>query len=247
MSAFITGGAGSLGGASAEAFAKRGVPVAVVDLQFDAASAVAARISENTRTKAVGVRCDLTIPDSINQAWAEAEAQLGAVESVVNNAGIFQHVPFTEISLEQWNLLLSVNLTSQFLVSQVAARSWQASGIGGAIVNVASLAAFSAGFAGAVDYGVSKAGVVGLTIQLAAALAPSGIRVNAIAPGSFDSPMNAERYAGGGKAAIAARIPLRRIGQPEELAAMIVALALDATYTNGAIVPCDGGSSITSS
>lgn len=241
MSAFITGGAGALGSACAAAFAARGIPVAVVDLDAEAASAVAVRLSAETGTAAVPVVCDLTDSASIERAWDTAEAALGSIDRVVNNAGVWRHIPFPEISSEEWSKIVALNLTAPFQVAQLAARRWLSDGVEGSIVNVASIAAFSSGISGAVDYGVTKAGVVGLTIQLSAVLGPSGIRVNGIAPGSFYSAMNADRFANGGDIGLAQRIPLRRIGTPEDMAAVILFLSLDGLYVNGVVVPVDGG------
>lgn len=241
MSAFVTGAAGALGSACVGAFAARGLPVAVVDLDATAAAAVSRRIAAETGTTVVPVACDLTEPGAIERAWDEAEAALGPIERVVNNAGMWRHIPFPDITAEQWSRIVALNLTAPFQVAQLAARRWLPTGTPGSIVNVASIAAFSSGISGAVDYGVTKAGLVGLTIQLSAVLGPAGIRVNAIAPGSFYSTMNADRFEAGGDAALAQRIPLRRIGTPEDMAAVVAFLSLDGLYVNGVVVPVDGG------
>jgi NAD(P)-dependent dehydrogenase (short-subunit alcohol dehydrogenase family) len=122
-----------------------------------------------------------------------ATEQLGPIDVLVNNAGVFAPTPFLELTPEAWDRTLQVNLYGAFHTSQRAARDWLAAGTKGAIVNIASIAAMTAGYGGTADYGASKAGLVGLTIHLAVDLGPQGIRTNAVAPGSFYSPMNAER------------------------------------------------------
>jgi len=238
-SAIITGGAGGLGTAIGQAFLKRGIDVALWDrAQTDAA---VERLS-GERARVAGVECDITDSRQVREAWVKTESSLTPVEVVVNCAGIFTPTPIRELSDAQWERTLGVNLTGAFYLCRRAAEAWLASGVAGAIVNVASNAALNAAPFGAADYGSSKAGMVGLTTHLAVELAPHGIRTNAICPGQFRSPLNAERLAQpGAEEASVAMIPLRRIGMPEDIATVVVHLALDATYANGAIVTVDGG------
>lgn len=242
MTVFLTGGGGGLGAAIANGFARRGIDVAVADRELAAAQQVAKDVSETHGVRASAVECDVTDPASVAAAWTHATEQLGPIDVLVNNAGVFAPTPFLELTPQAWDRTLQVNLYGAFHTSQRAARDWLAAGTKGAIVNIASIAAMTAGYGGTADYGASKAGLVGLTIHLAVDLGPHGIRTNAVAPGSFYSPMNAERLARPGEEEhSSAMTPLKRIAQPEEVAAAVLFLALDATYVNGVVIPVDGG------
>jgi len=245
MTVFLTGGAGGLGTACAHAFGARGHAVAVVDRLADAAAGVAEDVRAATGAAAIGLGCDVADSGQVAETWAAATAALGPIDVVVNNAARLHIVPFRELSLADWQATLDVNLTGPFLVAQHAANEWVPRGVKGAIVNVASTAALRAGMSGAVDYGSSKAGLVGLTRQVAIALGPHGIRVNAVAPGSFFSPLNTERFSQPGyQEGIIAKVPLGRIGDPEEIAAAVVFLAVDGSYVNGVLIPVDGALSV---
>lgn len=242
MSVLVTGGSGGLGTAIGEAFARRGYAIALLDLEAEPTSRVADRLSDAYGVTVAGVACDVTDRESVERAWADAERAVGTIDVVVNNAGIFTKKDFLDLTLEQWQRTLDVNLTGPFHVSQCAARSWVPAGVAGSIVNVASIAAFTAGHGGAVDYGASKAGLVGLTIHLAVDLGPHGIRANGVAPGSFRSPMSVTRLAAPEEREKSeALIPLGRVGEAEEVAATVLFLAVDGTYVNGAVIACDGG------
>jgi len=242
MAVFITGCAGGLGAALAHGFAARGQSIAVVDIEKSKAEAVAEQVRADHGVKTAALACDITEPTSVDAAWNAAVAELGSIDVLVNNAGVFNPTPFVDLSPEAWDRTLKINLYGAFYTAQRAARDWLPQGTQGAIVNVASIAAMTAGYGGTADYGASKAGLVGLTLHLAVDLGQYGIRANAVAPGSFYSPMNAERLADPEQEEHSASLsPLHRIGQPEEVAAAVVFLALDGTYVNGVVVPVDGG------
>lgn len=245
MSALITGGGGSLGLAIGLAFAARGVPVALLDRDISAAEQAAAEICAKTAAKAEGFVCDVTEPEQIERSWAAASEALGVPDIVVNNAGRFVSHEFTDLPLEVWEETLALQLTGPFLVCRQAARSWIANGVQGAIVNVSSNAAAAAHEKGSADYGASKAGLVGLTVDLAVELGPHGIRANSVLPGTFRSRLNAERLADAEAARKeSANVPMRRLGEPQEIAAAVVFLAMEGTYTNGAALSCDGGTMV---
>ena len=242
MSVLITGGGGGLGSAIADQFAQRGLSLALVDQAGDRAEAVAERIRDAYGVPVAAFGYDISTRREVEACWREANDTLGPIDTVVNSAGVFAKKPFLDLSDDEWRRTQDVNLTSAFVICQVAARCWIDQGIKGSIVNVASIAAFTAGLGGAVDYGSSKAGLIGLTIHLAVDLGPHGIRSNAVAPASFRSGMTAERYSvPGAEETMAALSPLRRIGEPEDVAKVIAFLALDATYVNGVVVNVDGG------
>jgi NAD(P)-dependent dehydrogenase (short-subunit alcohol dehydrogenase family) len=244
MSVFITGGGGGLGAAIAHGFAARGIAVGVVDIAEDSARRVAEEVSARWDVPSAAVACDLQDWDSISAAWTAVGEQLGPILQVVNNAGVFSPKPdLRDLTQADWRFAVAVNLDAPFFVSQTAAREWIDAGTPGTIVNVASTAAFTvAADFHAVDYGASKAGLVGLTHHLGVDLGPHGIRVNAIAPSSFRSPMNAERLKDPAELAKSERMtPLHRVAEASEMADAVVFLALDATYVNGQVLAVDGG------
>ncbi len=242
MSALITGGAGSLGAALGEAFAARGVPVAQLDVDRAGAEEVAAKIAAASTVDTVGLACDVTDEDAVARAWDEVAERVGEPEVIVNNAGRFVPCDIADLALADWQSTIDLQLTGPFLVCREAARHWIPNGIQGSIVNIASNAAVVAHRQGSPDYGASKAGLVGLTVDLAIELGPHGIRANAVLPGTFRSRMNAERLADPeADKAESANVPIGRLGEPNEVAAAAIFLALDGTYTNGAALSADGG------
>lgn len=244
MSVFVTGGAGGLGAAIGHAFAERGLRVGIVDIAQDKGEAVAAEIRGRWGVDAVAATCDLRDWDSIAAAWRLVGDALGPIDVVVNNAGVFSPKgDLRELSKADWDFAVAINLDAPFFICQTAAKEWIAGGIEGSIVNVASTAAFTvAPNFHAVDYGASKAGLVGLTKHLGVDLGPYGIRTNAIAPSSFRSPMNAERLKDPEQVKLSeAMTPLRKIAEPEQMAEVVRFLALDASYVNGQVVAVDGG------
>lgn len=246
MTAVITGGAGALGAAIAARLAERGQGVALLDLDGEAAAAVADSIARRFGVPAIGLACDITRRTELERCWSHVTTSDSAIEIVVNNAGVFARRSLLDLTDADWARSIDVNLTAAFMLSQMAAREWIDADARGTIVNVASIAAFTAGLVGgAADYGASKAGLIGLTIHLAVDLGPHGIRVNAVAPGSFRSAINAARLAlPGEEQRSAASVPLQRVGEPDEVADVVRFLALDATYVNGVVINVDGGTAV---
>jgi NAD(P)-dependent dehydrogenase (short-subunit alcohol dehydrogenase family) len=242
MSALITGGGGSLGMAIGKALAARGVAVALLDVDLDGARRAASEIQEETGVAAIGISCDVTDETAVSRAWTEVADAIGMPEIVVNNAGRFVPCDVADLTLDAWETTMALQLTGPFLVCREAARRWIPAGLRGSIVNIASNAAVVAHRQGSPDYGASKAGLVGLTVDLAIELGAHGIRANAVLPGTFRSRMNAERLADpAADAAESANVPIGRLGEASEIAAAAVFLALDGTYTNGAALSADGG------
>jgi NAD(P)-dependent dehydrogenase (short-subunit alcohol dehydrogenase family) len=244
MTALVTGGSGGLGVEVARQLLGRGHNVALLDIDDRVPDVAKDLRASMTGCLVDAFRADISDAREVDESWTGAEAALGPIDVVVNSAGIAVRGGITEVSQDEWLRCLSVNLTGPWVVCRQAARAWLSSGIKGAIVNVASVAAFKAAAppVGSVAYGSSKAGLVGLTNHLAVELGPHGIRTNAVAPGSFASPMNRERLADPKATAEAeAIVPLHRIGTSAEIAEAILYLALDATYVNGSVLVCDGG------
>jgi 3-oxoacyl-[acyl-carrier protein] reductase len=238
--ALVTGAQQGIGRAIALALAAEGADVAVNYLDDRvAAEGVAAGVRAHGR-RALVVPGDVSRRAEVQAMVGAVIAHLGAPDVLVNNAGVFPRASFLEMSEELWDHVLGVNLKGGFLCAQAAARAMVAAGRPGAIVNIASSAI--RGDARGVHYSSSKAGVLGMTRAMALALAPHRIRVNAIAPGITDTAQ--PRY-GHTEQEIAARgrdIPLGRIGQPEDIAAVAVFLASDeAGWMTGELVHVNGG------
>lgn len=245
MTSFITGGGGGLGSAIGQGLAARGQSVILADVNLENAEREAVRIREATGSPVLAVACDITDGASVDAAWLRAREQFGVVDVVVNNAGHLDQTDFLDLTIEKWRRTYAINVEGPFHVTQRAVRDWVAESTPGSIVNIASISAFTAGFGGAVDHGSSKAALVGMTIQLAVDLGRHGIRANAVAPGSFYSPMNAVRLQDPAQVARSeAMVPLGRIGKVEEVADVAVFLALDATYVSGTVVNVDGATAV---
>lgn len=225
--ALVTGGASGIGAATAERLADEGAQVAVLD--------------RNTSPLGADVRDEAQVA----RAVAAAADQLGGpVDVLVNSAGIYRIAPLLDLDRGEWDEVVDVNLKGTFLVSRAVARALAASGRGGAIVNLSSMAAVSADAQEpTAHYNASKAGVIALTKQMAVEWAPFGIRVNAVCPGAIDTPMlRLMDDPAAGRDWIEREVPLRRLGRPEEVAALVAFLASDeAAYITGAAVTVDGG------
>jgi len=237
--AIITGAGSGMGRGEALRFAQEGAAVAVVDVNGAAAQAVADEIKA-AGGRAIAVTADVTSSDDINQAVSQTEAAFGPIDVLVNNAGIFdKYATALDTPLERWNFLLGVNLTSMFLFSKAVLPSMIARQTG-SIVNIASVAGLVAGKGGAV-YTVSKHGVIGLTKNLSSDYARYGIKINAICPGTIETPLIKDIVDSIPKDPV----PARRFGQVDEVADLAVFLASnEAAFMNGAAVPIDGGFTI---
>jgi NAD(P)-dependent dehydrogenase (short-subunit alcohol dehydrogenase family) len=238
----VTGAQQGIGRATALAFAAAGADVAVNWLDDeDAAQRIAAQARQNGR-RALSVRADIGDLGQVRGMVAEVERQLGPVDILVNNAGVFPRVAFLDMTEADWDYVLGVNLRGACFCAQRVATAMVASERPGAIVNLASGAAFRGSPRG-VHYVASKGGLVSMTRAMALELAPYRIRVNAIAPGLTDTAQ--PRYGSSEEeiAAASRAIPLGRMAQPEDIARTALFLASDdAGLVTGQTVHVNGGS-----
>lgn len=239
--AVTIGAAGVLGGAMAEALGRAGARVAVLDLDGDAAEARARSISE-VGADALGVGVDATSESELRAALDRVLASWGRVDVLLNAPGINSATPVLEISRDEWDRILTVNLTGYFLACQVFGGRMVAQGDGGSIINISS-ASSGPPLSRVFTYSITKAGVNNMTQFLAREWAPHRVRVNAIAPGFFPAEQNRRILTDERVAAIMAHTPMGRFGEPEELAGAVVWLASDAAsgFVTGALVRVDGG------
>lgn len=236
----ISGAAGGIGRAIAQQLVAAGGWAVLVDTDEDRlADAV-----DQLGGRACGLPGDLCDAGAIDGLIGEAWSQTGRIDGLVNCAGIFPNTPMLDVALDEWDRVLDTNLRAPFLMTKAVAARMIGAGIEGAIVNIRSSAATLAR-PGIPHYGASKAGVQQLTRNMAIELAPHGIRVNAVAPGLIATERVMAKAASAGKAehqAKVARIPLRREGQAEEIAGLVlVMLSPLASYCTGSVLLADGG------
>ncbi len=236
--AVITGAARGIGRACAEAIAADGARLALVDIEGDGVRATAGEIGDDT----LAFECDMGDADQVARTFEAIEAEAGPLSILVNNAGIALPQDFLDTSLADFKAVIDVNLTGTFLALQLAAKSMVRAGIKGAIVNMSSVNAQVA-IPSIAAYCASKGGVMQLTRASALALAPHGIRVNAVGPGSIDTAMMAGVNANPeAMAMVMSRTPLKRVGEPAEVANVVAFLAsAKASYITGETIYVDGG------
>ncbi|HZR92482.1 MAG TPA: glucose 1-dehydrogenase [Gaiellaceae bacterium] len=238
--AFVTGGGGGLGEAICTALAGAGAAVACADLDPERAERVAGLVAAAGGT-ALPLAVDVSDPTSVETAVGRTLAELGGVDILVNNAGIYPRRAWTEISEQEWDRVLAVNLKGYFLCARACFPSMRERGRG-RIVNVSSLT-FFVGFPMLLDYVSSKGAVIGFTRALAKEVGPDGVTVNAIAPGAF--PTDAEKIHPTPEQYsqwVLDQQAIKRRGRPTDIGNLVVFLAGDgASFITGQTVVIDGG------
>jgi len=231
----VTGGASGIGAATVERFIAEGSTVCVLDMNTKACE----RMKEELMALGGFVIADVSDRDQVEDAFRRVLVQIGAVDILINNAGISLRHDFLHIYQNEWERVIGVNLTGVFNVAQVTARHMMGRG-GGVILNTASTNGIM-GYPHYADYNASKAGVISLTKSMALELAPK-VRVNAVAPGYVLTPMQEREYTESMLEELNGKIPLGRHADPCEVAGLFAFLASDeAAYITGQVYTIDGG------
>ncbi len=241
--ALVTGARRGMGKAHALALAAQGATVVITDVDQSECEFVA----DEVRVKGGETTChklDVSNKADVDRVFDEVIAKYGRLDILVNNAGIYQPKPFLEMTEEEWDRTIDINLKGEFLCAQRAAKE-MAKNKWGRIINIASIASggVGVGIAGGAHYTASKGGIVGMSETLAVELASLGITVNVIGPGAIDTPMvGAANLPKEVVDAMLAGVPMKRMGRPEEVSAAVVFLASEeASYVTGATLYVDGG------
>ena len=255
--AIVTGGAGILGQAFCNGLAQAGAKIAVLDIRNEEACEVAEQLKNSHGIDAIGLGCDIASPDSVDSMMSVVMDTFGEINILLNNAASKSDdlkeffAPFEEYSLDQWRQVMAVNIDGMFLMAKAVGKQMLSQGRGGSIIQTASIYGVVAPdnriYEGSeylgtsintpAVYSVSKAAVIGLTKYLSTYWADKGIRVNTITPGGVESGQNVafiEKYSN--------RVPIGRMGKPEEIVGAVLYLASDASsYVTGQNIIIDGG------
>lgn len=237
----ITGGAQGIGEACARLFLEQGAKVVIVDVDKEKGQVLASQLQQKGH-EILFLASDIGNKVEVDAVIAQVLAQHGRLDVLVSNAGIFKAAPFLEVSESDFDEVLRVNLKGAFLVGQAAARVMKEKG-GGAIVHMSSVNAVMA-IPEIASYNVSKGGLNQLTRAMALALADDGIRVNAVAPGTIATELASKAVLTSDEARnkILGRTPMKRLGNPTEVAHVVAFLASDAaSYITGEVITVDGG------
>jgi len=247
--ALVTGGSSGIGKAVAIELGKAGADVVVNYVRGDdQAREVVAEI-EKSGSRAFAHQADISQEDQVSAMFEKMKAELGTIDILINNAGLQQDAPLDEMTLNQWNLVINVNLTGQFLCAREAVREFKRRGVvpevscaAGKIICMSSVHEIIP-WAGHVNYAASKGGVMLMMKSIAQEVAPYRIRVNSIAPGAIRTPINTDAWqTPEAYESLMTLVPYKRIGEPEDIGRAAVWLASDhADYVTGISLFVDGG------
>jgi glucose 1-dehydrogenase len=248
--AIVTGASSGIGAGCARELAYAGATVIVnypVPGAKEMAQTVVDEIAANGGS-AITYKCDVSKEEEVKQMFADVIGQFGTVDILINNAGLQKDAPFTEMTLDQWNYVLAVNLTGQFLCAREAIKEFLRRGVNGKSKSAGKIVCMSSvheviPWAGHANYAASKGGIMLMMKSIAQEFAPHKIRINSIAPGAVKTPINEDAWdTKQDREKLLELIPYKRIGVPEDIAKAAVWLASDdAEYITGTTLFVDGG------
>lgn len=251
--AIITGASSGIGEGCAKLFAQEGATI-IVDYPMESEKGKAEIVVNDIKSaggNAIIYQCDVSKEDEVIKMFSDVREQFGTVDILINNAGLQRDARFTEMTLAQWNFVIGVNLTGQFLCAREAVKEFLRRGDNGKSKSIGKIICMSSvheriPWAGHVNYAASKGGIMMMMQSIAQEFAPQKIRVNSIAPGAIKTPINKDAWdTQSDLQELMKLIPDKRIGLPEDVAKAAVWLASDdADYVNGATIFVDGGMSL---
>jgi glucose 1-dehydrogenase len=247
--ALVTGASSGIGKAVAIALGQAGADVVVNYVGTEAAADEVAAVVTDSGVRALAIRADVSQESEVEAMFARMFKEFGTIDILVNNAGLQKDAPFEEMTLAQWNTVIGVNLTGQFLCAREAVREFKRRGVvkeiscsAGKIICMSSVHEIIP-WAGHVNYATSKGGIMMMMRSIAQEVAPHRIRVNSICPGAIRTPINTSAWSTPeAYEALMTLIPHKRIGEPDDIGRVAVFLASDQSdYINGASIFVDGG------
>lgn len=243
--ALVTGGGSGIGCGVAVRLAELGADVAISDLNVSQAVRVA-KIVENIDARGLAIRGDVSSEADAKAMVDKTVAELGGIDILVNNAGIYPTNPIAEMPVDEWDQVFAVNVRGAMLCTREAALAMRKSGNGGSIVNISSIESMHPTFVGLGHYAASKGAINMLTKSAALEFAPDKVTVNAVCPGGIETEGTQDAFGDGLKDQLEERIPLGRVGRPEEIGGVVAFLSSAAgSYITGATLVVDGGYLIT--
>jgi len=247
--ALVTGANSGIGKAVAIALGEAGADVVVNFVRGEEAAAEVVRAIKQSGSHALAVQADVSSESEVQRMFQQMYDEFGTIDILVNNAGLQQDAPFDRMTLQQWNTVIGINLTGQFLCAREAVREFKRRGMRpevssalGKIVCVSSVHEVIP-WGGHVNYAASKGGIMLLMKSMAQELAPEKIRINSVCPGAIRTPINRSAWeTPEAYSSLLTLIPYQRIGEPEDIGRAVVFLASDlADYITGASIYVDGG------